>query len=60
MMVLSPESNQELPVEEIMSQEVKPVWYGEDHGWNGGSHNDAQLFCTVSGKKELCPYVSVR
>lgn len=58
-LVTDPETGDDLSMEDIMRQQLKPIWYGEDHGWNGGSHNDAQLFCSASGKRELCPYVAV-
>lgn len=57
--VPDPETGDELSLEDVMRQTMKPIWYGEDHGWNGGTHSDAQLFCSASGKKELCPYVAV-
>ena len=57
--VSDPTSNEVLSMEQIMADTFKLIWYGEDHGWNGGSHNDAELFCSASGNKELCPYVAV-
>ena len=58
-MVTDPETNEKTSMEDVMADNLRPIWYGETHGWNGGSHNDAQLFCSASGKKELCPYVAV-
>lgn len=57
--ISDPTSNEVLSMEQIMADTFKLIWYGEDHGWNGGSHNDAELFCSASGNKELCPYVAV-
>ena len=57
--ISDPSSNEVLSIEQVMADTFKLIWYGEDHGWNGGSHNDAHLFCSASGNKELCPYVAV-
>lgn len=32
-----------------------PVWYESRHGYHGGSHADAELFCANVGGKRLCP-----
>jgi len=57
--ISDPSSNEVLSIEQVMADTFKLIWYGEDHGWNGGSHNDAQLFCSASGNKELCPNVAI-
>jgi hypothetical protein len=59
MMIDDPSSSEQVSVQDVMAQALKPIWYGSSHGWNGGSHNDAQLFCSASGKKELCPFIAV-
>merc|ERR1712029_801417 len=37
---------------------LKPEWLGESDGWDGGSHDDAEVFCTNRGGRNLCPYVA--
>lgn len=59
MTITDPETNESTTMAEVMAETLRPIWYGETHGWNGGSHNDAQLFCSASGGKDLCPYVAV-
>ena len=38
---------------------LNPIWFDHDLGWNGGSHDDAELFCSTKGDDApmtLCPY----
>jgi len=32
-----------------------PIWYERRHGYHGGSHADAELFCAYVGGQRLCP-----
>ena len=57
--VQSDSSGVAMTLDEVMTNELKPVWYDQSHGWNGASHNDAVLFCSANGNRELCPSVAV-
>ncbi|KAL3801043.1 hypothetical protein HJC23_002336 [Cyclotella cryptica] len=57
--VQSDSSDVAMTLDEVMANELKPVWYDLSHGWNGGSHNDAELFCSANGNRELCPSVAI-
>ena len=52
------EVNQVETLEEIIKATTKPVWFDALDGWNGGSWNDATLFCNGHGGRELCHYNS--
>ena len=36
----------------------KPIWFSTAHGWNGGTYEDAILFCESMGFMVLCPYAA--
>jgi hypothetical protein len=57
--VVTDEFGNESTIQEVMANSLQPVWYSESHGWNGGTHNDAVLFCSASGNRELCPSIAV-
>jgi hypothetical protein len=45
--------------EEAIVVHLNPVWYDHSQGWTGGSHSDAEEFCTLQGGDQpltLCPY----
>ena len=44
--------------EQDVARGMRPIWLDNTHGWNGGSHVDAQKFCTGLGGKRLCPYAA--
>ena len=37
----------------------KPIWYGRKHGWQGGTHQDAEKFCNNIGDMEICPIMAL-
>lgn len=37
-------------------KDLNPIWLDEHHGWNGGSHEDANKFCQELDNRKLCPY----
>lgn len=43
-------------LEKIMKDLVKPVWFDQSDGWNGGSYEEAVAFCSSKGGSELCKY----
>jgi len=53
-----PDNTSPQDLEEAISSELKPAWYGMNDGWDGSSHDDAVDFCESLGNKELCPYAA--
>lgn len=59
----SPHTGNGNNLEENIVATLQPVWYDASEGWNGGSYNDAVIFCstkrrdvTSTTNMQLCPY----
>ena len=41
--------------EQFIVDNLHPIWYGRDDGYQGTTHDDAKQFCKSIGGMELCP-----
>jgi len=48
--------DQDDTMEDVMKKQMRPVWFDEFDGWNGGSWDDGKRFCDSHGGRELCEY----
>ena len=46
-------------IDKMAMDMFKPIWFERKHGWNGGSHADAEKFCNNIGDMELCPAMAL-
>lgn len=46
--------------EEVVLDTLRPIWFERKHGYQGTTHEEAELFCQSVGQFNLCPEEAVR